>query len=333
MKVTGDFRYRFELIDQDDKDEIRYRNRIRARLQIKGKVSDQIDIVIRLASGSSDPVSSNQTLDGGFTSKYLWLDKAYFDWRPIKQVKIKGGKMGNPFYKPANTQLIWDGDLTPEGLATQFKAGSGNFKFFGNAAYFWVEERKSDDDTHLIGLQFGGDLEVADGKVGLKFGGSYFTYTECAGWETFVDAEDSFGNSTDPDGKYLYDYDLMEVFVDMTVKLSALKLGFYGDYIKNTDPDDEDTAYLAGFSLSKKGTYGWKVNYNYRSVEKDATLGAFNDSDFAGGGTNGNGHKLSASINLPHTFTVGGTYLLNTIDPDGDDIGYDRFQFDLKYKF
>jgi hypothetical protein len=55
------------------------RERIRCPLSATGKVNDNTDVNVRLATGSADPVSTNQTLDGGFTSKALWVDHAYYD--------------------------------------------------------------------------------------------------------------------------------------------------------------------------------------------------------------------------------------------------------------
>ena len=38
----------------------------------------------------------------------------------------------------------------------------------------------------------------------------------------------------------------------------------------------------------------WQLQYQYEDLEADATLGLVTDSDFMGGGTDGNGSKLSA---------------------------------------
>ena len=63
--------------------------------------------------------------------------------------------------------------------------------------------------------------------------------------------------------------------------------------MKNDDADDLDTGYLAGFKLGKAKSKGsWQFQYQYEDLEADATLGAITDSDFMGGGTDGEGHKF-----------------------------------------
>jgi len=126
VKISGDLRYRHESIDEQSGGEWKdgvSRHRIRARLGVNGKVNDEVDLGFRLASGSADPVSTNQNLESSFSSKTIWLDLAYFDWHPagIKGFNFIGGKMNNPFYSVGKNQLIWDHDLTPEGLAAKYE--------------------------------------------------------------------------------------------------------------------------------------------------------------------------------------------------------------------
>ena len=69
VSLYGDFRYRHEQIDGDNVNQ-RDRHRVRARLGLKGKIADEWSFDLRLATGTDDsPISTNQDLDGGFTSK------------------------------------------------------------------------------------------------------------------------------------------------------------------------------------------------------------------------------------------------------------------------
>ena len=77
VKIKGDLRYRHEMIDKEDKDD-RHRHRVRARLGIFGDVSPYTKVGIQLATGSNDPVSTNQTLDGAFSTKQVGIDHATF---------------------------------------------------------------------------------------------------------------------------------------------------------------------------------------------------------------------------------------------------------------
>ena len=122
-ELSGDFRYRYEYIDDDSAAQVRHRNRIRARLGLDAKINDEWNLGFRLATAEGlsggDPVSTNQTLDGSYSKKTFWLDLAYLNYHPqwVKGLSAIAGKMANPFYMVGKNQLIWDHDLTPEGGA------------------------------------------------------------------------------------------------------------------------------------------------------------------------------------------------------------------------
>ena len=65
IKFSGDFRYRLESIDAEtggDWAQGHNRHRVRARFNIGTKLDEEWDLGFRLASGSADPASTNQTL-------------------------------------------------------------------------------------------------------------------------------------------------------------------------------------------------------------------------------------------------------------------------------
>ena len=79
IAVNGDFRLRYEGIDEDFESR-RDRARFRARLGLKAEVADNVDFVLRLATGGDNPTSTNVTLDSGFSTKDIGVDLAYIDW-------------------------------------------------------------------------------------------------------------------------------------------------------------------------------------------------------------------------------------------------------------
>ncbi|MFT6071039.1 MAG: hypothetical protein ACJAT2_002727 [Bacteriovoracaceae bacterium] len=314
----GDLRYRNERIDEDSKDS-RFRNRIRARLTLKGEVQDELSYSFRLASGSTDPVSSNQSLDSGFSTKGINLDLAYLTYQ-TKLARVMAGKMKNPFVKPGKTELIWDGDLSPEGIAVHLPF----HMFFANLGYFFTEERSTAPDSTLHGAQVG--INHKDDFFGIIFGLSYYDYLRLRGESPLFDSTDSFGNSTVA-GNYKHDFNLAEAFLEVNLK-TKLPLSFFADFVKNTEGGKDDTAYLVGLSLGKK----IKFSYNYREVEKDAVLGAFTDSDFAGGGTDGKGHELGLSYSPSKKTKFGFSHFMNkTLVTNGKD--YQRSMLDFSLKF
>ena len=66
--LKGDVRYRLENIN-DDSSEARFRHRVRARVGAYGQAQDNFKYGIRLVTGADNPVSTNQSLDTGFSNK------------------------------------------------------------------------------------------------------------------------------------------------------------------------------------------------------------------------------------------------------------------------
>ena len=328
FKFKGDFRYRYEMADKEGSDE-RVRHRIRARLAVSAKVSDSVSVKLRLATGSDDPVSTNQSLDGYFSTKGFHLDRAYVQWKATDVFTAKLGKMGNPFYKPMKSELVWDGDLCPEGIAAQFET-TGDFKVYGNFAYLVIDERKSDtDDAYLFGGQLG--FKIPMGSAKLNIGGGYYGYINQEGYDVFGG---DFGNSTDDMGMYTMDFTNFEAFAELKAKLGSLPFGIYGHYVVNTEADSNDTGYQFGFSLGKvKKPMSWALKYSYKELEADAVVGAFTDSDFIGGGTDGKGHEIGFGLGLGKHSSLGVSYFLNEIGLEGSSRDYDRLMIDFKFKF
>jgi len=75
IRWQGDFRYRFESFDIEGKPD-RNRNRVRARAALIADITPTMEVGLGLASGGDDPVSSNQTLGGGGSTKELRMDLA-----------------------------------------------------------------------------------------------------------------------------------------------------------------------------------------------------------------------------------------------------------------
>jgi hypothetical protein len=114
----------------------RYRDRIRARLAVTAKATDNLTVGLGLTTAEgADPRSGNQSLTGVFTKKPIELDLAYFDWKFASWGDLIGGKMKQPFVKGAQN-LFWDNDITPEGVAFTFSRGI----WFGSVYNFWLQE-------------------------------------------------------------------------------------------------------------------------------------------------------------------------------------------------
>lgn len=332
LVFKGDLRYRHEQISQEGTNQ-RDRQRIRARMSVTATVDPKVNFIFGVASGNSnDPISSNQDLGAGFSDKPLWIDQAYFDWTtPITGLKLQGGKMKNPFLAVGRNQMIWDHDLNMEGFAAQFSKKTGPTEFFANGSLFWVEERASADDSFLLGGQAG--IKHSLDLIDLTAGVGLYEYTNAKGSATFYDAGKGFGNSVDTNNKYLYDYQNIEVFGEFAVSRD-FPVSLIGDYITNTASEVKDkNAYLVGLSIGKTSMPGSCVaRIHYRSVERDAVIAAFNDSDFADGGTDNRGFVFQYDYQASKNVTLGATFFVNQKGIKNG-INYNRLQIDSNFKF
>lgn len=369
LTLNGDFRYRFEYIHQDprsvsligvrgnlfkaEEEESRDRHRLRLRAGFEWIINDEVTVGGRVATTmNADNVSTNQTLDDAFAKKDLWLDAAYFDYHPfaVPGLKVIGGKMNNPFYTPGKTQMIWDQDLTPEGLAVTYTNTQmldpttpnvrkltlrpRTWELGAALAYTIVDERAIDIDGYMLGAQ--GTVKynfTEDGSKSIMAGLSYYNFGHVEGFPPLFAANDNFGNALSRailNGNALYanDFNIVEGFAEFTVPVWNRPLNVYADVAYNTasidksfDDSTGNLAWAAGFSYGRcVAPNSWAIKYEYRNVERDAVVGAFADSDFGGGGTNSRGHILGAEYMLLKNTRLAITYFLN------DNVGSDALR-------
>jgi hypothetical protein len=158
-----------------------------------------------------------------------------------------------------------------------------------------------------------------------------------------VDPLDGFGNSiietVDPvteevtAAAYATGFELVDLIAEVGGDI-GVPAAVYGNFVQNQDADEDDTGYMLGLKLGKTKEPGSvDFNYNYRELEANAVLGAFSDSDFIGGGTDGKGHKVAVGVQLTKVLKGQVTYFMNEIGLEGDAKDYDRLQIDVAGKF
>ena len=103
----------------------RHRLRMRARLAVRGRISDEFDWGLRLSTGTyPDVISTNQTLTDFFSKKNFGIDQMFVTYRPrfAPGLQVQGGKFDVPWLR---TEMTIDNDLTVEGLNESY---TYNFK-------------------------------------------------------------------------------------------------------------------------------------------------------------------------------------------------------------
>ncbi len=326
VTVVADLRYRHEAIDEEGLTE-RQRHRIRARFGVSGDLADNLSVGAGLTTGGSNPISGNQSLGAGFSHKDIRLEYAYFDWGLTEDLNLVGGKMRNPFYRPASHHLIYDEDLHPEGLALRYASG----RFFGNFGGFWVQERGGDDDSILIGAQAGYKTAFVNGST-LTAGVSYYTYDEARGRPPFFFAA---GNQLDASGNYLTGFDEVELFGEVNFDLAGQPVTLFVDYVTNTAADAFDEGFEVGATYRNAVAPGsWDLSYSYQDLEANAVVATFSDSDWGGGGTDAKGHVFRTNYVLPGGWKFRFTYSLNERgEAEGNERDYRRLQADINFAY
>jgi hypothetical protein len=344
ISMNGDFRYRYERIDPEGSD-TRRRNRIRARVNVLADVTDDVEVGFGLATGGDDPVSTNQTLGGGGSSKDVRLNLAYADWEVTDGLHLIGGKFKNPLYRVGKQALMWDGDWTPEGIAMAWKRDW----FFVNAIGTFLEsDSRSGNDSFSFGAQFGATGEFAGAR--LTGGVAYYSLPTKGKSTTFGDPSDPgdyFGNTAvQADGQacgtvdgescvYLYDYMLTQLFAEAAFELGGWPTTVFADFVNNSDASENDTGWTIGTRLGQAKDRGQvQFSYFYAEKEADAMLGLLTDSDFAGGGTDNNGHFFKFDYGVSKNWTIGAQYFINETDvASGAKRDYNRLMLDAQWKW
>jgi hypothetical protein len=346
IKFKGDLRYRHEMIAQDrevsgsaEDAADRTRHRVRARLGVEAKVTDNSKVVLQLASGGADPRSSNQTLTNTGSRKEIGIDLAYGEYTFMPGGVASLGKIKNPVWRPGQS-MLWDGDFNPEGGSVTFDRGM----LFGSAYGWWLNEQfdrnpaGENSDANVFGAQAGLKFALLGGET--RLAANYFDCGACQDNSPLF-LNQSFGNTTYRVGTGVtnllkYDYQILQLSGEMGTTLFELPFTFWADYARNLASDVEyDTAFGVGVSLGKaSNAKTWEAGLFYQSIDRDALFAQFIDSDFGDGTTDSEGWVIKGGYAWVRNVTFNGTYFINTRQKDAaTDLDYNRLQLDINYKF
>ncbi|MFY9222320.1 MAG: putative porin [Blastocatellia bacterium] len=343
----GDLRLRQESFMMDAPNVDRSRQRFRLRVGSTLKIDDFL-VGIQLASGTGEQVSTNQSFDNLFSQKQVWIQQAYLQWKAAQWLAITGGKMANPFFRSYSSDIVWDDDVTPEGLAQNltFKMTDA-IVLFVNAGQMVLDEDSTDNnDQWLFGEQVGAQIGLSkDTKVTLA--GAFYNFKN-ATRGTFGQAAVQDGNTRVPPTPpataatniLVNNYRVIDVTAQLALKVADLPLVLQGDYVKNLadTTTDKDMGYQAGLIVGKASDpETWEAAYFYKLVETDATVADIADSDFGNnGGTNRKGHIVWIAYSPTKALQWKAKYFTTetedeTLPPGEKDV--DRLQVDLAIKF
>jgi hypothetical protein len=179
----------------------RHRMRLRARLTMRGSVSDEFDWGLRLATGSyADNISTNQTMTDFFNRKPFALDQVFVTYKPkwAPRLQLQGGKFEAPWAYRFETpwpapELITDNDLMVEGFNESFVIRKRNAESRLKEIKFIAWQLPFLERNSAFVRNSNGTVNIDDSRRGGRdlslFGGQLRTRLESRGkWQSCVEA-------------------------------------------------------------------------------------------------------------------------------------------------
>jgi len=350
---------------------------LRLRLKIETQVNEQVTAGVRLATGNqTTPVSDNSILGDYFIKDGFLLDQAYIKYKPVSDLNIWAGRIPNPwFYTDLiwNNDLNFEGIAV--NYVRELRDGLTGFVTGGAFPLQAVTALTQTQGKWLFGAQAGAEYK-ADDLYSFKLGVALYDYENIRGvanqpgetvndWTAplFMQKGNTVFNINPivSGGNQTPLYALASQFRDLDV-LGVLDIKCYdpihvilsGEYVKNIAFDAaavselsgrptsqmQDYAYRAGLLVgypSPRKWLQWNVFAYYKYVGTDSVVDAFNDSDFALGGTNAKGWIFGAELGLTkNVWLTARWFTSDQISPFQNSTGpysVDVFEFDTNASF
>ncbi|MFZ0930731.1 MAG: putative porin [Syntrophobacteraceae bacterium] len=347
-----------------------------ARLKVEADVNDRLTAGVRLASGNqTNPGSDNSIMGDYFIKDGFLLDQAYLRYKPISDLTVWGGRIPNPWFYTdliwAN-DLNFEGvaanytrDVCND--VTGFVTG-GAFPLQA------ITQITQSEQKWLLGAQTGFEYKP-DMQYSFKLGVALYDYQNTIGiinpvgenvfdWtaplymqkgNTVVNIEPQFSGGPTP--KYALASKFRDVDIDANLDIACwdpVHVVLSGDYVQNIAfdaqevsrlsnrpvRDMQDDAYRAGLLVgypTPRKFLQWNVFTYYKYVGTDSVVDAFDDQDFALGGTNAKGWILGAELGLmKNVWLTARWFTSDQISPFQNSTGpfsVDVFEFDTHAAF
>lgn len=303
-EISGDIRLRYEANFGDRDARNRDRGVLRARLRGSYAVTDWLSAGGQLTTGDGDdPNSTDLTLSNFDDDLSVSLDQAWLRFKTGK-VELAGGKIPLPFVR---TDMVWDGDVYPQGASAAYATHAGTWSFKTSALYFMIDESVGGSDSRMIGGQLVLAFPVST-QLKVDVAASYYDYRlkSTAGGDAGDFRSNRFAN-----GSYLSDFNLLDIIGSATwsgfgtrwpVKLNANYVRNFGATTK------EDTGLLVSlFAGRLTDQSDWRLGYGYAQTGIDAVFAAFSE-DNTTLATNYIQHNLSVDYAIRPHLILGGTF-------------------------
>jgi hypothetical protein len=340
-KLYGDIRVRGEYRKgEDDRspsiDEERTRGRYKVTFGVKTEADDfYTDLAFAMGGGGR---SDNATFAGRSTNangenekEELFVKRAMVGWNATEWLTLEAGRVKNPLY---TTSMVWDGDLTFEGLVEKMNFKAGDTDIFLTAVQSqYIGDRKNFSDgsgdrttNEILAFQAGAKFKLTD-DIKAKAAITYTTFTndDIAGSFTPAVGNGSAVRLAGTSGTETNDISTIEIPAEISFSgPGTIGYKVFGDYVYNMDgdkradaacasnpaicniADGDDNAWLVGAQIAsvadpkgKKSTKGdWKAKIWYQSVGAYSLDPNAVDSDFMDSRVNMEGVIFKGEYNL-----------------------------------
>jgi len=310
LDVSGDVRVRQEWNYGAERD--RSRSAVRARVKMTYAIDNHFAVGTQVVTGDpNDPNSVDVTLDNFVDDFDLSLDQAWVRYKN-GGFTAYAGKFPQILQR---TDILWDGDVSPQGFAAAYNLPIGNANLDARGIWYVIDEEAVADDSDMIGAQLAFSSPLSNAfTFGLT--GSYYHYR--LGSITGADAGDFRGNLL-TGGRYLSDFHLAEVIgkINWAGPSEHWPVSLAANFVRNLGANvPGDTAFNLELSSGNTVSAGdWRFVYNYSAAEVDSVLAAFSQ-DNIDLSTNYRLHSLSLShVPAPLLRLDLNWYHYRTLDP------------------
>ncbi len=376
IRFNGDLRLRLDSIQSlGPSNTVPDRNRYRYRVRFGPTIDlfDNWEVGITLTSSdpdatdvgklgqAGDPISQNASFKDNGGKKFVFFDKVFARWTPVKSADWLAvstiGKMENPFHFPST--MLFDKDYTPEGFSQEFmhrfnKEQSVKLTLGGFAL---DEIPASNNDPVLLAAQLRWDAKWND-RLSTTLGVAGLSIMGTKNLTTGNVPDIGQGNTRNAAGVLQGRFN--DFYVDGGVTWKASDIPFYqgqfpitvsGDYLHNVTQTRDNIGYSAGLQLGKAGKKGqWEVNYRWTDLQANAWYEELAESDFGafyaaaptGGvagyrsGTNVRGHWVKGTYAFNDAINFSVAYFLTELShpsPGASDSAAGRLFVEAVWKF
>ena len=327
--------------------------RFRLRFGMEATLPDDLTAGFRLASGTGEQVSTNQSAGKLGSQKSIFIDLAYLKWKPTVNENattvLLGGRMINPLWRTYSSDVIWDDDYNPEGLGQQ---AEWLFPDAGVSVFANGLEQVTDQDSNSGKNQwaFSGQLGFETAlplETRLRMAGAYHKWSD-EGRSSLNPAVVQDGNRRLANGGLANQFGVGEVTAQLTGWAGKLPVNLQATVARNlravnfaapaalVGPLGRDAYQFGAILGAAKAKGTWEVAYFKKYAENDSTVADVADSDFGDGGTNRKGHIVWVAY-APRDWMQlkAKAFFTDTIDRQfaPGDKAVNRLQTDVSIKF